>query len=129
MEIVPKLIETTNKLKLLYVEDDEILRMATMEIFEDFFDDIFICIDGKDGLDTYIKNDIDIIITDLNMPVMSGLEMIKKVREINKNIPIFVFSAFNEQHIVDETKEYNIQGYLYKPMKFSQFLNELSKIL
>lgn len=128
MSNLKQLVEKTEDLKLLYVEDDEILRVSTMGILEDFFDDIFICVDGQDGLDTYNENEIDIVITDLNMPVMGGLEMIKSIREKNKNIPIFVFSAFNEEKIVDESKGYDIKGYLYKPLDFEQFQEELSKL-
>jgi CheY-like chemotaxis protein len=129
MENINKLILKTQNLKLLYVEDDEILRISTVGILEDYFDDIFICVDGQDGLDTFNSNEIDVIITDLNMPIMGGIEMIKNIRKKNNTIPILVFSAFNEKNIVDDTEAYNIQGYLYKPMEFQQFIDKLSKAL
>ena len=126
---INKIIEITQDKKLLYVEDDDILRMSTMDVLEDFFDDIYIAVDGKDGLETFKKNEIDIIITDLSMPNMGGMEMIKNIRQIDKNIIILVFSAHNELNIVDSINESNIQGYLFKPMDFHQFIDTISSVL
>jgi len=123
------LVKKTEKLKLLYVEDDDELRASTIEIFEDFFEEILIAGNGIDGLDIFRNNKIDIVITDLNMPKMDGLEMIQNIRELDKDVDIFVFSAYNESGIVEQAKSYNIKGYFYKPMDFTYFIKELDKAI
>jgi len=88
MNNIEEIIKYSKKLKLLYVEDNLEARESTSIIFEEFFDDIKIAINGQDGFDKFLKyqSDIDIIITDINMPKLNGLEMTKKVRKIDKNI-------------------------------------------
>ena len=89
---------------LLYVEDDKTLRTASIDIFEDLFKNIFIAKNGNEGLDIFNSKDIDIIITDLKMPVMNGISMINEIRKKNKNIPILVLSAFNDLSVVNNAK-------------------------
>ncbi len=124
---IHNLISKTKNLKLLYVEDDEIVKISTVSILEGFFGDVLVCTNGQDGVDIFNTTEVDIIITDLNMPIMGGIDMIKIIREKNNKIPIYVFSAFNEESIINEVKKYNIQGYLNKPMNFEQFISELLK--
>ena len=128
MNNITQLINKTHNLKLLYAEDDAILREATLDIFEDFFSDVYTAENGQEGLEIFKNNTIDFIITDINMPIMDGIDMIKNIRDNNQQVPIVVFSAHNEQNIVDEIEQHNIQGYLYKPMQYEQFIKKLNEL-
>ena len=123
-----QLMDVTINKTLLYIEDDEFSRIATIELFEDFFKQIIVAKNGKEGLELYNANKIDVIITDLNMPIMGGDIMVEKIREIDKNIPILIFSAYNEEKILNKLESFDIQGYLFKPMQFEQISNQLIKI-
>ena len=83
-----KLQSITNTMKVFYVEDDENARESTLVMLEDLFDNIIIATDGKDGLEKFQNNNIDLIITDISMPYMNGLEMCEKIRDIDDNIYI-----------------------------------------
>ncbi len=129
-----EIIKYSVKLKLLYVEDNKEAREATISILEEFFDDIIIAVDGKDGIAKFNANTkkekpIDIIITDINMPNINGLKMIEEIRKINKKIPILVLSAYNESGFFMDSIKLGIEGYLLKPIDIEQFLGVLSKVL
>ncbi len=120
-------IEYSIGLNLLYVEDSQEAREMTLLLMEEFFDNITVAVDGQDGLDKFRENDIDIIITDINMPKMNGLAMAEQIRDIDKNIPILIISAHNESDILLKSIKIGIDGYLLKPINFEQFTDTLNR--
>ena len=97
-----KVLEYTEDLKVLYVEDDEDLLEETVEILEDYFLLLDTAVNGQEGLDkynTYFEQNnsyYDLIITDINMPIMDGEELIREVGRINIEQVIIVISAYSE---------------------------------
>ena len=118
----------TKSLKLLYIEDNPTVRISTSYMLESFFDTIFIAEDGQQGLDTFLQESPDLIITDLEMPNMDGVSMIKRIREVDRSIPIVIFSSLTDADYFIDTIEYGIQGYLTKPIKKESFINILMKV-
>lgn len=108
--------EKLKQIRLLYVEDDE----SVMEVFargiKRKVDELYIASDGQEGFDKYLEFKPDMIITDLKMPVMTGLEMIAKIRQIDTNIPIIVTSADDQSSTLDEATDLSINGYITKPI-------------
>ncbi len=129
VEKMKKVTAISMSLRVLYVEDNEDSRNSTMNVFQNFFDSVDIAVDGLDGLEHFSKNSYDLIITDLNMPKMSGIEMITKIREENRDIQILVLSAHNDTEYFTDTIKSGIDGYILKPMLLTQFLEVLSKIV
>ncbi len=128
---IESVIEFFSDTKLLYVEDNKEAREATFGILEEFFGDIFVAVDGKDGYEKFVENyeNIDIIITDINMPNMTGIEMIEKIKESNlKEIPVLVLSAHNEVDYFINSIKVGINGYLLKPIDIEQFIATLCQI-
>ena len=123
------IVRYSKKLKLLYVEDNKDLRESTEKFFQTFFDNIIVAIDGEDGYNKFTSNSIDLIITDMRMPNVDGLEMIEKIRDINKEIPILALSAHNETNYLINCIKLGVDGYLLKPLDSEQFLTVLSKII
>eukprot|EP01029_Cantina_marsupialis_P026830 TRINITY_DN73035_c0_g1_i1.p1 TRINITY_DN73035_c0_g1~~TRINITY_DN73035_c0_g1_i1.p1 ORF type:complete len:431 (-),score=85.08 TRINITY_DN73035_c0_g1_i1:1607-2899(-) len=120
-----------NQSKILYVEDDTLIRDETVSIFEKFFDTVFVSEDGQKALEKYNekKDDIDIILTDLNMPNMDGIEFVTKVRQIDSNIPVLIVTAFNDNTSLLKVIKLNISDYIVKPVQMNSTLKILSKIL
>lgn len=119
--------EDCKNIKLLYVEDDEKTRSSTLRVFQKFFSDIEVAVDGQDGLNKFKEdNSIDIIITDLTMPKMSGIEMIREIKKLNKDIYTIVISANSDQSSFIETIKLGVKGYLIKPMDMTQFIETAS---
>jgi len=122
------IIKNTKNKKLLYVEDNQEARETTKLILEEFFDNIVVAIDGQDGYEKFRNNDIDLIITDINMPKLNGLEMISKVRDIDNNVSVLILSAHNEPEFLNYSIQLNIDSYLLKPIDIDLFLEALTKI-
>ena len=125
---IETLIAQCSNISLLYVEDDTHTREATLAILDEIFTTIFVAKDGDEGLKLYQENaqTIDLIITDITMPKLNGLEMIERIRETNKEIAIIVFSAHSESSYFAQTIELGVDGYLIKPLKSSQLFQTLS---
>lgn len=119
----------SKSLKLLYVEDVAAIREATLSVLSNFFDTIFVGVDGQDGLECYQAHahEIDLILTDITMPRKNGIEMIEAIRELSQNIPILVISAHTEFRYFVQTIESGVDGYLIKPLKLEQLIKILSK--
>lgn len=119
--------EISSKLQLLYVEDDEMVRNATLNILEEYFNSIIVAVDGDDGFSKFQENKIDIIITDINMPKCNGIKMTQNIKALDPNIPILILSAYNETGYFMDSIRYGVEGYLIKPIDLKQFESTLNK--
>ena len=106
----------TKQLNVLYVEDDKNLIESMQFFLNRTFNKSYIAIDGLDGLDVFKTNinDIDLIITDIDMPGINGIEMIEEIRKLNANIPIYVTSA--EDEYKPAAMELNVIEFFQKPI-------------
>lgn len=123
-----KIIDKCKKISLLYVEDNKDSRISSLQIFEEFFKNITIAKDGKEGLEKFKKNKIDLIITDINMPNMNGLEMISEIKKIDELITILVLSAHNETKYFLESIKLGIDGFMLKPLDIESLLSSLDRV-
>ena len=123
------IVKHTQALNVLYVEDNKDAREMTTMILEDVFNTITIACDGENGFEKFKQNHIDLIITDINMPKLSGPQMIKKIREIDKDIPILVFSAYDESDLSVEEIKPEIEAFILKPIDIEQFFDTLRKVI
>lgn len=126
--------EYTKDLTVLYVEDNESLRMSTQKVFSNFFKHIDVAIDGDDGLEMYHAYHkeqgyyYDLIITDINMPIMDGIEMSKEILLHNSSQPIIFISAHNEPSYLLDAIKMGASGFLIKPLAIDEFASMLYKV-
>ncbi len=116
-------------LRVLYVEDDDDARSSTLEMLENFFTDIVTAVDGEDALEKFYNNTFDLIISDINMPRLNGIEMLRKIRKDDDEIPVLILSAYNESEYFLETIKLNVDGYILKPLESRQFLASIKKVI
>ncbi len=128
MQELQDIIESTKSLTLLYVEDNLDAKASTLGVLNEFFDVIIVANDGFDGLEKYKTHKIDVVITDINMPIMNGLEMLQAIKKINPDVISLILSAYNESDFFIESIKLGVEGYLLKPINFEQFLSVLKKI-
>ena len=129
MENFKDIIKFTKNMNLLFVEDDELVRENSIEIFSSLFKDVISAVNGEDGIEKFYENKIDIIISDINMPQSNGLDMLERIRDFDKDIPILILSAHSETDYFTKSIELNIDGYLLKPIQFEKLKESLYKII
>ncbi|MEA3290183.1 MAG: hybrid sensor histidine kinase/response regulator [Campylobacterota bacterium] len=124
-------METIKETTVLYVEDDKKILKSFFDISESIFKKTHLAHNGKEGLDLYIKykESIDVVITDLNMPIMDGIEMIKQIRDINFEIPIIITSAYNDHVTLNKVINLNVDGFINKPFSYKELLSSVNKVL
>ncbi|MGD9625650.1 MAG: response regulator transcription factor [Arcobacter sp.] len=108
-------------IKILYVEDDEIARENGVEYLQNFFETIYEASDAIVALQLYEKYKPDIIITDIQMPKLNGLEFVKKIRQKDKKTQIIIITAFCDKDYLLKAIELQLVKYLIKPVKEKEF--------
>jgi putative two-component system response regulator len=124
-----ELRETAQGLKVLYVEDDRDLRENTTRLLTSFFSDVATAENGQVGLDKYREGIYDIVITDINMPVMSGVKMSQVIKAINKKQVIIVISAHDEAKFLLDLINMGVDNFILKPLDIGQFFEVLHKAI
>lgn len=122
------------RLKLLYVEDDSNVRNELSALLSNFFDTVYTAEDGKVGLELYKekKDDIDVIIADINMPNMTGIEMLDHIRAFDKDVPVIFATAYSDNEFLSGAIKLKVFEYIIKPIdirKLMVVLGDLAKII
>ena len=130
MDNLHELVARTGAMTILYVEDNADAREMTVEVLEDFFGTILIATNGQEGLELFGEHaQIDLIITDINMPVMDGLEMCRRIRQEDEEVSIIILSAHNDHHYFAQSIEVAVDGYLIKPIDVDALIELLERIV
>jgi len=122
MHTIKDLHKYSNNLNVLYVEDDKDLREETTTLFKMLFKDIDTAEDGEIGLDKYNQNSYDLVISDVNMPNMNGIEMCTKIKEVNPEQKISIVSAHDESAILMDLIKAGADGFILKPMHMDDLI-------
>ncbi len=117
-----KKIVKLKQLKLLFVEDEDDLLEIISDTLTKLDANYKTAINGKDALEILAKDDIDIVITDINMPVMNGLDLIENINKLYPNIKVIIMSAHTETEYIQKAKELGVEDYLIKPFDFIKFI-------
>ena len=128
MSISDELKKEAKNLTILYVEDEDDTRNQITEILKLFFNNIISARNGEDAFEIFKNENIDLVMTDLTMPKMDGLNLIKKVRSIDYNQHVIVLTAHNSSTNLIETIDLQLDGFLLKPIKMGKMLELLLKV-
>jgi len=128
MQILKELKQLGKNTTILYVEDDEALLQEISNYLRFLFLRVDIAQNGEEGWQKYQKSDYDIVITDVQMPKMNGLEMVKTIRDKNPNQEVLITTAFSEVHYLLKAIELDVSGYIIKPIDFSKINATLHKV-
>jgi len=102
--------------KTLLIVDDEEKILSRMEvILEGIPDTILTASNGQEALQVYKNNEIDCIISDINMPIMNGIDLIKNIRKIDKDIPFIFYTAHGNHNLMLEVAKYGAFDFIEKP--------------
>lgn len=84
---------------------------------------------GKDALGVLASNHVDILFSDVKMPYMNGLELVRQVRETNEDMEIVIFSGYNDFSYAREALRYGVVDYVLKPVDPEKFSKTLSRVI
>jgi YesN/AraC family two-component response regulator len=122
-------IAKLQSVKILFVEDETDLVAIISDTLSKLKANFETAENGQVALDKFKEvKDFDLIVTDINMPIMNGLELIKNIREIDKDIPVIIMSAHTEPEYIKSAEELGVENYLLKPFDFIKFINIISTL-
>lgn len=112
-------------LNVLYVEDDDEVRPLLARFLQRWVKEVHIAINGQEGFEAYQKFRPDVIITDIKMPVMDGLEMAKAIKSQHREVPIIVITAYSERDYFIRSIEVGVDQYVTKPVDTDALLEAI----
>lgn len=116
-------------LKLLYIEDDIGVRSVNLRSLKRMFQIVYEASDGIDGFEKYKEFTPDIIITDIKMPLLDGISMVKKIRENDRKTRIIITTAFTDEQNLIDAVELDIVRYIVKPISQRNLIPALEKAI
>ena len=111
---------------VLYIEDDLSTQRLIKRILGKHCKEVFVANDGMEGLELYKNIHPNIVLSDIVMPNMNGIEMSQKIRELNPKQIISLFTAYNEPEFKEKASELKIDAYIMKPFDERQFFSSLN---
>ncbi len=119
-------IEHLKSKKVLYVEDDAAIMKSFSKILNKIFGEVKTAMNGIEGLELYKENqDTSFVITDIKMPKMDGLDMAKKIKEINPDVPCILTTAHGEYDYFLRADQIGIYRYIQKPLNINELIEAL----
>jgi len=115
----------TKNLNILYAEDDLDLQSQTKDFFQILFKSVCVVNNGEEALQKYKEKHFDIVISDIKMPVMDGVELTKKIKEINPSQCIIITSAYNDTDYLLTFINLNIRQFIQKPINIENMIETL----
>ena len=121
--------ESFKKIKVLLAEDEVKLSKLMKDAIGEYFQEFIVVDNGEKALEAYKLHKPNIVITDILMPKLSGLELLKKLREINESVPIIILSAHSDTEKLLQAIEYGATRYFIKPLDPDELLDYMVTVI
>lgn len=121
-------VSNVSDISILYVEDEDAIREGYSRALKRISNKVFLASNGKEGYEMFKAHNPDIIVSDIRMPVMDGIEMLKKIKEIDPDCSVIFTTAFNDSEYLLEALELQVNAYLQKPVQKNLLKEKIEKI-
>jgi len=111
------------------VEDEEAIRKELGSFLQRFCETLYVAVDGKDGLESFEKHNPDIVISDIKMPHMNGIDMAKAIKNIEPEKPVIFTTAHSESGYTLQAIDMQVDGYILKPIDLRKLKTKLEFII
>ncbi|MEG1002707.1 response regulator transcription factor [Clostridium sp.] len=118
--------------KVMLIDDEKLITQGLMHLieWEKFnLEVVEVAENGEEALEKFKRNQVDIVITDINMPKMTGLEFIKEVKSINENVQFVILSGYDEFSYAKKAMEYGVKNYILKPINEDELEEALKNLV
>lgn len=124
--------EIFNKLKsltILYAEDEDGIRKNIADSLRYYVKEVYEAKNGDEAYEIYKEKSPDIIISDIHMPKTNGIELVKKIRNKNRDIPVIMITAHTDKKYLLDAVELHMEKYIIKPIDLDKLLETLQKCI
>ena len=121
--------ELAKNISVLYVEDNELAQKKTAELLRRVFPTVSTASNGEEGLALYMKEKFDLVISDIVMAKLNGLEMATAMKQVHKSQRIIFLSSYSDINFLTQAIELGIDGFVFKPLEHDKFFNVIHKLL
>jgi PAS domain S-box-containing protein len=128
-EMIQQLSGYAKDMSVLYVEDEALIRENIRMLLETIFPSVRVASSGRAGLEAFASGHFDIVITDILMPEMNGVVMIRAIKELRPEQPFIVTSACEESHYLLELINLGVAQFLLKPIQSEQIVQVLHTVV
>lgn len=124
-----KLTEQTKKLTAMIVEDEKVTNELLSSTFKNFFSEVDSCFSAEEALSAYNQSKPDVLFVDIVMSGMDGIELSRKIREMNPSQIIIVISASNDIEKISESIEVGVNSFIQKPIDTKKIIELLTNVV
>ena len=115
--------------KILVIGDEPTIRFLLKEVINEWRYEFIEASRAQRGIDIIRSETVDLVLLDIQLPQMNGLEAIQKIREINKNVPVFMLTAFHNLKDVVNMLDVSVQNFITKPFDIDDLHEKIRKEL
>lgn len=120
--------ENAADLRILYVEDDDDVRAGITSLLEKFFKEVVTAQDGLQGLEAFNNGRFDLILSDISMPNMNGVEMVTAIKQKDYEQTVCMLSAHNEDGYLFDLINVGVDAFLLKPIQTEQMVKVMNRL-
>jgi len=114
-------------ISLLFVEDEKEARESISEMISQEFSKFYVAKNASEALEIHKQNKIDLLLSDVHMPGMNGLELAKIIKQTNPKVKIVMMSAFTDTNFLLQSIDIQVDGYIVKPVRLLRVLSAIKK--
>lgn len=116
-----------HNISLLYVEDDSSIRAIYVPLLQKKVDKLYVASNGEEGLSLFKEFKPDLVLTDIKMPIMNGIEMIKEIKKVKRGIRCIIMSAYSKPEYFIESIAIGVKSFLHKPVETTKLMEQLDE--
>jgi two-component system response regulator VanR len=124
-----ELLKKLQSLTILYAEDEIGIRKNIADSLGYYVLEVYEASNGAEAFEIYEEKNPDIILSDIHMPILNGIEFVRKVRLTNRNIPVVMITAHTDKKYLLEAVELHMEKYIVKPIELEDLFNALEQCL
>lgn len=116
-----------HNISLLYAEDDSSIRAIYVPLLQKKVDKLYVASNGEEGLSLFKEFKPDLVLTDIKMPIMNGIEMIKEIKKVKRGIRCIIMSAYSKPEYFIESIAIGVKSFLHKPVETKKLMEQLDE--